>query len=297
MYQATTATASTTTASSVTTTTINSPTIQTLGQQAAASTNKGSSLAAAGMAVTAVGVAVNCFSVPMNVPMCKLFAAGLAVTTAVKLFMGNASNQSNGTVAAVTTTSDPYNLNGGDAGGTSKPGQPAPPQAPNYANDPDVKNALATLSKLESQGWKVDLQKGTVTTPDGTTISGSTLNSASAMQAAGISKNAFDAFQKEMAKVPGLAAEKAKSADAGSDLFGDSPGGGGSKSSSAGGNAYAGLAMGPGPKLGISRDPAQVAGLAKTLPNGEKMGVAEDDIYEMIHRRVHVEGEKLPFIP
>lgn len=279
-----------TTAAAVTTTTINSPTIQSLGQAAEKNSNKGSALASAGMAVAAVGVAVTC--IPPQKPGCKMFVVALAATTIVKMMMSKSSAKSAETAPAVTTVDDPYGLASGTTTTTV-------PTTPSYTNDPDWKNAIATMDKLKKDGWKIDLNKGTVTDPSGKKFATSSINSADSMKAAGFSASDMKAFDNAMAKVPALAAEKMKAAD-GTSMFDDGPGGGGSKpsaSSDGGMTPYGSLDGGTqdGPKLGVDRDPAQVAGMSKDF-NGNPIGVSQDSLFKMIDRRYELHQKNGSFL-
>ncbi len=296
MYTATTTSAG---ASTVTTTTINSPTIQSLGQQAENNSNKGKSLAGAGMAISAAGVAATCFTPAGMTGTCKMFVLALAATTAVRMLMGNASGTSSSTAAAVTTAADdPYNLANGNGGATTT--STTVPTTPNYTNDPDWKNAIATIDKLQKNGWNVDVNKGTVTSPDGKKYSTSALNSADSLQAAGMSSANIKSFEDAMSKVPALAAEKMKAADSAASMFDDSAGGGGAKPAAAsdgGLTPYGSLPAGAaaGQKLGIDRDPAQVAGMSKDF-NGNPIGVPQDSVFKMIDRRYELHQKNGSFL-
>jgi hypothetical protein len=286
----------TTSNTAVTTTTINTPTIQSLGQMAENNSNKGKSLASAGMTVAAAGVMATCFTPAGMTGTCKTFVLALAATTAVRMLMGNASGTSSSTAAAVTTAADdPYHLASGNGTTTT-----TVPTTPNYTNDPDWKNAIATIDKLKKDGWKVDLNKGTVTSPDGKKYSTSALNSADSMQAAGLGSSAIKAFENAMAKVPALAAEKMKAADSAASMFDDNVGGGGAKPAAAsdgGLTPYGSLAAGTasGQKLGIDRDPAQVAGMSKDF-NGNPIGVPQDSVFKMIDRRYELHQKNGSFL-
>lgn len=285
-----------TTATSTTTTTVPSQTIQSLGQQAAAKSDGGTALAKAGMAITAFGAAATCIPTPGNPALCKVFLAGLAATTLVSMLMGKSSGTSNDTVKAVSTSNptDPYNLNNNGGSTDGKTG----PAAPDYQQQEEYKNAMNVIKQAEGKGWKVDLKKGLITDPKGKTFSTAMVNSADSMRAAGVSEANIKAYQNEMNKIPALAAEKAKAADGAGDLYGDSAvGGGGAKTagSADGGNPYAGLDLPTGPKLGIDRDPAQVAGMSKDF-NGNPIGVSQDSLFKMIDRRYELHNKNGSFL-
>jgi hypothetical protein len=284
MYTVTTATS--------TTTTVPKETIQTLGQQAEGNTNKGKNLANAGMAITAVGVAATCWN-PSGAKMCKIFVAGLVATTMVRMFMGGASNTSSGTVAQVSTTTDPYGL----SPTTDKPTNTITP--PDYTQEPEYQNAIKTIGKLTDSGWKIDTNKGTITDPKGNKYSSSAASSPSAAAAAGIGASEMKAFENAMSKAPALAAEKAKAADGDSAGYEDASGGKGAAPAASADNAgaaYGALGMGQtGPKLGIDRDPAQVAGMKKDF-NGSPIGVSADSLFQMVDRRYELHNKNGSFL-
>ncbi|MGZ5278387.1 MAG: hypothetical protein ACXWC9_00485 [Pseudobdellovibrionaceae bacterium] len=280
-----------TTGSAITTTTMNGPTIKSLGEAAEKNSNKGKGMANAAMAVAAAGVVATCMA-GVAASQCKMWVMGLAASVMIRGFMGGASNKSAGTVAAVSTFDDPYNLGSG-ATTTTIPGKPS------YTDEPDWKNAMATIDKLKKDGWQVDLTNGNITDPNGKKFNTAMLNSPSALQAAGISASSMKAYESAMAKGAALAAEKLKSADATSDMFGDTPGGGGAKptSSSDGGlTPYGGLGGSEsGQKLGVDRDPAQVAGMSKDF-NGNPIGVSQDSLFKMIDRRYELHNKNGSFL-
>jgi len=275
----------------ITTTTLAGPTIKSLGEAAEKNSNKGKGMATAAMAVAAAGAALTCSSV-VAADQCTMWLLGLAASVAIRGFMGGASGKSTGTVAAVSTADDPYNL--------SKPSTSTTvPAPPSYTEEPEWKNAMAAIDKAKKAGYDVNLQTGIITDPKGKKFSTSLLNSPSALQAAGISASSMKAYDNAMTKAAALAAEKTKSADATSDMFEDSSGGGGAKpaSSSDGGlTPYGSLGGGSedGQKLGVDRDPAQVEGLSVNH-NGTPVGVQEDQLFKMIKRRYNFEQKNGSF--
>jgi len=276
----------------ITTTTMAGPTIKSIGEAAEKNSNKGKGLANAAMGVAAIGVAATCWA-GVAASQCTMWVLGLAASTMIRGFMGGASGTSKGTVAAVSTIEDPYNLANGSTTTTI-------PTKPSYTDEPDWKNAMAAIDKLKKAGWQVDLTNGNVIDPKGKKFNTAMLNSPSALQSAGISAASIKAFENGMAKAGAIAAEKAKSADATSDMFEDSPGGGGAKpsSSSDGGLIpYGGLDGGSeaGQKLGVDRDPAQVAGMSKDF-NGNPIGVSQDSLFKMIDRRYELHNKNGSFL-
>jgi hypothetical protein len=268
-------------------------TIQTLANQAQHNTNHGQAMANAAIAVTTVGTLATCWN-PSAEYLCKYFVGGLVASIAVRMFMGNASSTSAGTGAAVTTPEDPYNL-GGDP--SNSPPNTAP-AVPDYTREPDYQKAQQVVKNLQDKGWKIDVPHGAITTPDGKSFTTGLVSSADSMRAAGGSPADIAAYQSAMAKIPALAEEKTKAADASGDMFGDSPAGGGGKSAASadgGVGAFGSLALKTGPRLGVNRDPAQVVGMKKNF-NGDPIGVAQDSLFYMIDRRYELHQKNGSFL-
>lgn len=91
---------------------------------------------------------------------------------------------------------------------------------------------------------------------------------------------------------------EAKGADGGASIAevnegGDTGGNGGTNAANSG-LAEGGLAAGAaGAK---SRRPSSVAGMSKDF-NGDKIGVAQDSLFEMLHRRYRVHNDANSFLP
>lgn len=278
-------------AASTTTTTVPSggETIQTLAQQSQDNNNKGQMLAMAAVGVTAVGVMMTCNGSPPN-PSCPYWKWGLGASIAAQLYMMLAKKKSDSTAEAVTNNAvNPTT-------GTTTPTTPVieNPENPNY---PEYFSGTAGVAakKLYNEGYRINATNGTVTTPTGQTIPANVLNSPASMKAAGFS----DATIKEFGEAMSQAVAKAnsatpKTADTG-DLFGDSIGGGGAGGNSGHREATANAGP-PSPKLGIDRNPSQVAGMSK-LYNGEKIGVAADSAFGMIQRRYDLHEKNGSFLP
>ena len=284
--------ATTVSTSATTTTTLpkKDPTIQTLGEQGEKNTQMGTWLGIAAVGVTSAGVGKHC---PCNsgCGTCYAFVAGLVASIGVTYKMMSAAKGSSKTVPAVTVGADPYNLNPDGLPG----GSASAPRTPDFEGDPDWKSGQKTLKALKDRGFKIDPKTGAITTPDGKVISATT--SAAGMQAQGLSSSDIKAFEDAMKQVPAKAQEKfAKGTDS-QDMFGDSTGGGSKPTNSASGMAgFPGLqTASTGPKLGIDRDPAQVAGMKK-MYNGEPIGVSADSVFLMIDRRYDLHREKGSFL-
>jgi hypothetical protein len=139
----------------------------------------------------------------------------------------------------------------------------------------------------------------TITTSKGNTYKLSDFSSPGAMAAAGMSKAVIDAAissQKEIITEATKNAEKYKIAQGPSLEESGSGGGGwgsGSSAATASGDAT-GAGLGGAGKLGIDRDPAQLAGMQKNY-NGEPIGVAGDSIFKMMTRRYKVKESQRSF--
>jgi hypothetical protein len=278
-------------ATTTTTTTMykySGPTIKDAAAQAIKNSNSGMNMAMAAAGITGAGVAATCWN-PSTAAQCKLFAAGLAASMASTLFMKDASNQSLGTYKAVDAANDVQNPNGIRTEDETPALKPS-----NLSDNPDWITATNAKTKLENSGWKIDSKGKSVTTPDGTVVPASALNSASGMAAAGASASDILAFQNAMKKVEEKAAKLNKSAVDGS-MFDDAGGGGGGGSKSASAATPYLPPIPSGPKLGINRDPAQVAGMKKDY-NGSPIGVAGDSLFDMVDRRYKLHQENGSFL-
>lgn len=266
------------------------PTIKDAAAQAIQNSSNGKNMALAAAGVTGAGALATCPN-PASATMCKLFVAGLAASMASTLFMGNASSQSQGTYDAVTGTTDVQNPNGIRTEDETPSLKPS-----NLSDNPDWIVATKAKTTLESQGWKLDPKGKSATTPSGTVIPASALNSASGMASVGASPSDILSFQSAMKKIEEKAGKLSKSGAYGSmfdDAAGGGGGGGGSKSASA---TIPYLPPIPsGPKLGINRDPAQVAGMKKDY-NGSPIGVAGDSLFDMVDRRYKLHQENGSFL-
>lgn len=267
------------------TTTVGGDTIQTAADKSSKNNNSGKLLGMAAMGVTAIGVATNCF--PAN-PSCKWFAAGLAASTAVTVLMGKAKNGSDATVAAVSTGPVVDSASDSSYGGSGI----------SYTGTPEWQAAQEQIANLEAQGYKFDRTNGTVTTPDGKKLSSSTFASNASMASAGLTPLEINASNAAKAKMNADIAAKLKGAD-GSMYDGDLGGGGAGSATASATSADGGLAPGSLGKnnsnLGINRDPAQVAGMAKNF-NGEPIGVAGDGIFSMMNKRYGVKQQGGSFL-
>lgn len=151
----------------------------------------------------------------------------------------------------------------------------------------DTKKALTSKDGLN--GVKMDPKTGVITTPDGKTYDPSSLTDKAAMSKAGFSDSIIDgayaanaAFEKEAKKkVGGVESIGAATASNGYQDGGSSASYGGASTATSSGGGYGSSS---------SRVPAsgnKVAGLTKNF-NGEKIGVAAENIFNMMTRRFKV---------
>jgi hypothetical protein len=148
-----------------------------------------------------------------------------------------------------------------------------------------------TAATLQKAGVQVDYSKNEVTTPDGKTMSLNALSSPESMSLAGIDPsdlNRLKAISDKALKDNKLIPKSAEGVDSDSINVG-------SKSSSETTGGLAGPAGSSEARLGLSRDPAQVAGL-KAMLNGEPIGVAADSIFGIIDRRYELHHKQGSFL-
>lgn len=174
---------------------------------------------------------------------------------------------------------------------------------PNSNVDPDVRDLVNTKSFIQTKnaltspnglnGMKMNPKTGVITTPDGKTYDPSKLTDKESMSKAGFSDAVIDgafaanaAFEKEAKKKAGASSSEA---------IGAATAANGYQEGGSGGASYAGASTatynnGSGYGSGSSRNPAsknKVAGLTKNF-NGEKIGVAAENIFNMMTRRFKV---------
>jgi hypothetical protein len=118
------------------------------------------------------------------------------------------------------------------------------------------------------------------------------------MAASGASPATIKEFTDAMNKGLAKAQEKAKATDNNTSMFADDGGGGGGGgkkgSAETTGGALGFPAMAEG-KIGINRDPAQVAGMKKDY-NGSPIGVAADSLFDMVDRRYQLHQQNGSFL-
>ena len=244
--------------------------------------NSGQSNLATDMGI-GFGIAAAAYGSQENWPMAALYGGGGYMAGTVVGNIMDQKNSNTGGYNAVTVGSgacppnDPTNPT--NLTNPTNPGGPTGPQNPLWGK------YLTTMDDLKKKGITFDPKKGTVTTPGGTFTVGDM--SPAALKAGGFSNKDIAAFNKGAAEIKAKAAAAAKGADSNSDLFGDSVGGSGSSSGANAGMAIpAGIPTGP--RSAVDRNPAQVAGMSRSL-NGEPIGVSADDMWKMMNRRYNLQ--------
>lgn len=256
----------------------------------------GASVAMAGYLMTQCG--------PKNPMACAM--AAMAASQATSLLGSSKGSKAAG---AGMSTWDPSlgqwtNNPNFDADGSSKingwqPSTPDNPTArdPNNptattASNPVEQRALDQIngmkSQLEKLGYKISKDGTSVKMPDGREISGAAMASPSAMAAAGMSASEISSAQAALKAAQDKAAAKFKTASLGADAGGGGGGSGGvgGRDPAADGGSGMGQMFGkfPWDKEKDKKDKNRLSGMSKKLGN-DNIGVAGDDIFEMVTRR------------
>jgi hypothetical protein len=154
---------------------------------------------------------------------------------------------------------------------------------------------------LKKSGYTVSADGKTVTYPNGKKVSTSTFGSPAAMSAAGFSDSQISDMQNALDQANKAADAKFKSiASLTNDVGGGgggagSSGGGGGDTASGGDYGGGGAFKDPFGKNGKGRAGAGVAGMSKKLGD-DNIGVAGDDIFQMITRRYQARDKADNFI-
>ncbi|MAF89970.1 MAG: hypothetical protein CL674_01760 [Bdellovibrionaceae bacterium] len=167
-----------------------------------------------------------------------------------------------------------------------------------YANKMTTANSAlksrvqGVLDSLAAKGVSVSADGQTVTLPDGSSASLSALSSSGGLSSSGFSDESIAALNSAIAN-----AKKQNVNDQLKSLMGTAGAyaGGGSRR---GANTGTRVARAAGPnmndllnglmaknKAGAKRGPTSFEGVSKSLSNGEKIGVAADNLFEMVHRK------------
>lgn len=200
--------------------------------------------------------------------------------------------------AANKSTSGQHGLVSRDVGVNA--GDQSPDGGPSYQN-PDPTGSAAFKSEmskgfnaLSKVGAKLDPKTGKVTFPNGTTLGADQLGNPNAMSQAGVTPTQMKNIQMQLSDLEKAALAKAGAAATAENGF-EGGGGGGSATTVASDDANG---MGGLGGAGKDRDPAaaSVAGMTKNF-NGELIGVAGDDIFQMMARRYRQKSKEDSFLP
>lgn len=211
-------------------------------------------------------------------PICMASLLGAAAAGLAGQKMDNAQDLSNTQVTDVNPTAP---IGGGET--------PTP-----IENTPEYQNAVKNMkTAAKSIGATVNKDGTQITTADGEVLDPTKDNKYSNYKPTaseqGMISSALSKAKEDMA---------AKGADGAASVAAEGEGGedGGSGSSSTR-TALADESAGGGAGAAANgRKPASVAGMSKDF-NGDKIGVAQDSLFEMLHRRYQVHNNNNSFIP
>lgn len=218
---------------------------------------------------------------------------GSATSAAQALNMGSAGKQSAGARAGVTVGSATQYGSGTDS-----------KQIEQYKRQVE-----GVLASARDQGYQIDIKNGTVTDPKGNTYSASDFSSRASMQRKGLSSATIAGIEKGRADISMKASALAKkelskknsekSGGTDSDSYGDG-GSGGGKGTGVSVGSYSGLmgVAGANANLagGVSRDPAQVAGMTRDF-HGTPIGVSAENLFLMMNRRYDLHSNNGTLLP
>lgn len=224
-------------------------------------------IAAALMAATMAATCPNC-AMKGTCGICAAAGTGLGASMATGSEMDRAQNLSNTQVSDVNPNTKID-------------------KAPAFAGSSEFQAAKKTIEKLEKEGGpKFSKDFKTLTMPDGRTLSVDGLASGGG-SGSGLTPLELKAF-KDLQKQAQAAIAKKLGVD-GDDSAGETYARGAAAPSSTTTPTATGFATGTG------RTPANVAGAYKDL-NGDRIGVAVDSMFEMMHRRYRASAENDYFI-
>lgn len=239
------------------------------GLDASQKQGDGGAAAAAAAAIMAATMAATCPN-PETMPICIAAGIGLAASMLTGSEMDKAQNLSNSQVSAVRPTTNP----------TSTP-------APTFASSPQYAAAMRDLEKATSvSGVKISKDRKTITTPDGRTISTASALSGGGGLTSSESKALKDMMKKaQEAAAQAVAAKAKKDSETATDAVG-----GGSTQATTSGALTGGSAAGSRASVQNRNQPG-LQGAFKDL-NGDRIGVAFDSMFVMIHRRYVSSAER-----
>lgn len=251
--------------------------IENNGKDASGKQGGGQQAAMITMAAMAALAASTCPN-PSTQAICAASLMGAMAAGMTGSQMGSAKNKSVGQVTSVTPTSP-----------TETPGA----STPTIENSTEYQSAVKDLSKAtKSIGATLGKGATSYTTADGKVISPSNSSSGSAAPlSSGEQKMLADTMKKIEKEIQDKVGK-----DGGVSVVevNEGFGGGGARGRSSS-NMLSDTPSGAGGGEVNLRQPASVAGDFKEF-NGEKIGVAQDSMFEMMHRRYKMHGESDSFI-
>lgn len=246
-----------------------------------------------GNIATAIGAALTAAGAAMMPGCCGAMGTccPAAVTTLMMGMMGlmqGAGNKSTAGQHGMVKSSVGVN---GTPSEVQRPGFANPDAMSSAAMDPQISKGLNALSKV---GAKVDLKGKKITFPNGVTVPLDSLGNPDALAKAGVTNAQFKDMMKKIGDL-----EKAETAKAGLENLPSSEfesGGRGSTTVVASEDEY-GYGSGQGAGA-AAREPAaaSVAGMTVNY-NGDRIGVAGDDIFLMMTRRYQQKSREDAFLP
>lgn len=144
-------------------------------------------------------------------------------------------------------------------------------------------NFNAIQSQLAQKGMKLSRDGKTITLPDGSTVPTTIGNSDQAMSDAGLSAEDISSGRDALKDAQKQALDKIKGVAMSGDDSGGGGGGGGGRNPSADGSGGFNFNM-KIPGAAAEKKPVNLSGMTKNF-GGDKIGVAGDDIFQMITRR------------
>lgn len=262
--------------------------------------------------IMAVGIAANVTAAVVYTTECidgdAMACAGAATTAAQALAnVGTRSGASSAYNATGCLTADCLglsfpdinipnpNVNTGYEGANPFGDLPGPAQ--DILRD-DIRQAEIIRDQLQEQGYSID-RNGKVKTPSGRTIDPKSLSSASSAAEAGIGASEYSDFLALSEKAQAAAKKRADQLKnlLDTDINGDGGGGGGGKGAAVASNGNRNNDFWKKfllDKKAKAKD-AGIEGLSKEF-NGEPIGVAGDNIFEMITRRYDAKETQGTFV-
>ena len=237
-------------------------------------------------AAVSAAMAIPCATVkpPGNIPFCIMSMLAAMQSGADSGYAGESGN-----VEFATN----FDTGGDSAGGDRVGGDEA--SLVNVAKVDKIKGELAEL------GYGYDDKTNSVTLPDGSSIPASAASSPSSLASFGLDRGSVD----EAFELAQKTAEKEKedfnvvAMDVGTDGGGGGAGGfggGGAANGNGGDTDFDGAFNNLMNRYAVKRKPATAKGFSRRLAEGQSIGVSQDNIFDMIHRRYQKKRKTRVFI-